>query len=211
MLQRASLCRALIHEPQLLMLDEPFGALDQFTREELWSVMQDLWMTRKPTVLLVTHDLKEAAFLANRICVMAARPGPHHRRQRGAVSAAAHGRDVLRPEFRRADAEAARDDRACAATPRRPRHERATSTAALLRRRSSSASSSSGRCSASASASRDIVLPRPSQIIVHAGRALAGDLAARDADALHDAGRLRARHRVRRPDRRADRLVAARL
>ena len=75
MMQRASLCRALIHEPQLLMLDEPFGALDQFTREELWGVMQDLWMTRKPTVLLVTHDLKEAAFLANRICVMQARPG----------------------------------------------------------------------------------------------------------------------------------------
>jgi NitT/TauT family transport system ATP-binding protein len=75
MMQRASLCRALIHEPQLLMLDEPFGALDQFTREELWGVMQDLWMTRKPTVLLVTHDLKEAAYLANRICVMQARPG----------------------------------------------------------------------------------------------------------------------------------------
>jgi NitT/TauT family transport system ATP-binding protein len=75
MLQRASLCRALIHEPQLLMLDEPFGALDQFTREELWSVMQDLWTIHRPTVLLVTHDLKEAGFLANRICVMAARPG----------------------------------------------------------------------------------------------------------------------------------------
>jgi NitT/TauT family transport system ATP-binding protein len=75
MLQRASLCRALIHEPQLLMLDEPFGALDQFTREELWAIMQDLWMTHRPTVLLVTHDLKEAAYLANRICVMQARPG----------------------------------------------------------------------------------------------------------------------------------------
>jgi NitT/TauT family transport system ATP-binding protein len=75
MLQRASLCRALIHDPQLLMLDEPFGALDQFTREELWAVMQDLWLTRKPTVVLVTHDLKEAAYLANRICVMQARPG----------------------------------------------------------------------------------------------------------------------------------------
>jgi NitT/TauT family transport system ATP-binding protein len=75
MLQRASLCRALIHEPQLLMLDEPFGALDQFTREELWGVMQELWSTHRPTVLLVTHDLKEAGFLANRICVMAARPG----------------------------------------------------------------------------------------------------------------------------------------
>ena len=75
MLQRASLCRALVHEPQLLMLDEPFGALDQFTREELWAVMQELWMKLKPTVLLVTHDLKEAGYLATRICVMRARPG----------------------------------------------------------------------------------------------------------------------------------------
>jgi NitT/TauT family transport system ATP-binding protein len=75
MMQRASLCRALIHDPQLLMLDEPFGALDQFTREELWVIMQDLWTTRRPTVLLVTHDLKEAGYLANRICVMQARPG----------------------------------------------------------------------------------------------------------------------------------------
>jgi NitT/TauT family transport system ATP-binding protein len=75
MLQRASLCRALVHEPQLLMLDEPFGALDQFTREELWAVMQELWMKLKPTVVLVTHDLKEAGYLANRICVMRSRPG----------------------------------------------------------------------------------------------------------------------------------------
>jgi NitT/TauT family transport system ATP-binding protein len=75
MLQRASLCRALIHEPELLMLDEPFGALDQFTREELWAIMQALWLARRPTVLLVTHDLKEAGYLANRICVMQARPG----------------------------------------------------------------------------------------------------------------------------------------
>lgn len=75
MLQRANLCRALIHEPRLLLLDEPFGALDQFTREELWGVLQELWLARKPTVLLVTHDLKEAGFLASRICVMSARPG----------------------------------------------------------------------------------------------------------------------------------------
>ncbi len=75
MLQRASLCRALVHEPQLLMLDEPFGALDQFTREELWAIMQELWTKLRPTVLLVTHDLKEAGYLANRICVMRARPG----------------------------------------------------------------------------------------------------------------------------------------
>jgi NitT/TauT family transport system ATP-binding protein len=75
MLQRASLCRALIHDPELLMLDEPFGALDQFTREELWAIMQELWLSRRPTVLLVTHDLKEAGYLASRICVMRARPG----------------------------------------------------------------------------------------------------------------------------------------
>ncbi len=75
MLQRANLCRALIHEPRMLLLDEPFGALDQFTREELWSILQDLWLAHGPTVLLVTHDLREAGFLASRICVMSARPG----------------------------------------------------------------------------------------------------------------------------------------
>ena len=75
MLQRASLCRALIHEPQLLLLDEPFGALDQFTREDLWGTLQDLWLTRQPTVLLVTHDLRESVYLATRIVVLSARPG----------------------------------------------------------------------------------------------------------------------------------------
>jgi NitT/TauT family transport system ATP-binding protein len=75
MQQRASLCRALIHDPTLLLLDEPFGALDQFTREELWEIMQSLWIEKRPTVLLVTHDLKEAGYLASRICVMQARPG----------------------------------------------------------------------------------------------------------------------------------------
>lgn len=75
MMQRANLCRALIHAPDLLLLDEPFGALDQFTREELWQTLQDLWIERKSTVILVTHDLREAAYLANRICVMSPRPG----------------------------------------------------------------------------------------------------------------------------------------
>jgi NitT/TauT family transport system ATP-binding protein len=64
-----------VHDPELLLLDEPFGALDQFTREELWDIMQKLWMDRRPTVLLVTHDLRESAYLANRICVMSSRPG----------------------------------------------------------------------------------------------------------------------------------------
>ncbi|MGN6461500.1 MAG: ABC transporter ATP-binding protein, partial [Pseudolabrys sp.] len=69
MQQRTSLCRALIHEPQLLMLDEPFGALDAFTREELWGVIRDLHASRKITVILVTHDLREAVFLADRVFV----------------------------------------------------------------------------------------------------------------------------------------------
>ena len=75
MLQRASLCRALIHDPRLLLLDEPFGALDAFTREDLWQVLQKLWMERNPTVILVTHDLREAVFLADTVHVMSARPG----------------------------------------------------------------------------------------------------------------------------------------
>jgi NitT/TauT family transport system ATP-binding protein len=75
MMQRTNLCRALIHEPDLLLLDEPFGALNQFTREELWATVQDLWSVKRTTVLLVTHDLREAGYLANRICVMSARPG----------------------------------------------------------------------------------------------------------------------------------------
>jgi NitT/TauT family transport system ATP-binding protein len=75
MQQRTSLCRALIHEPKLLMLDEPFGALDAFTREELWCVIRDLHAARKITIILVTHDLREAVFLADRIFVMSARPG----------------------------------------------------------------------------------------------------------------------------------------
>jgi NitT/TauT family transport system ATP-binding protein len=75
MQQRVSLCRALIHDPILLMLDEPFAALDAFTREELWLTLQDVFVARRPTVILVTHDLREAVFLADRVLVMSARPG----------------------------------------------------------------------------------------------------------------------------------------
>ena len=57
------------------MLDEPFAALDMFTREELWLALQDLWLAHRPTVILVTHDLREAVFLADRVLVMSARPG----------------------------------------------------------------------------------------------------------------------------------------
>jgi len=75
MQQRSNLCRALIHEPELLMLDEPFGALDAFTREELWGVMQTLWLEKRFTGVLVTHDLREAAYLADTVYVMSRRPG----------------------------------------------------------------------------------------------------------------------------------------
>ncbi len=75
MQQRVSICRALVHEPQLLLLDEPFAALDTFTREELWCVLRDLWALKRFTVVLVTHDLREATFLADTVYVMSKRPG----------------------------------------------------------------------------------------------------------------------------------------
>ncbi|OGA73278.1 MAG: nitrate ABC transporter ATP-binding protein [Betaproteobacteria bacterium RIFCSPLOWO2_12_FULL_65_14] len=75
MQQRVSICRALVHEPQLLLLDEPFAALDAFTREELWCLLRDLWARSRFTVVLVTHDLREATFLADTVYVMSKRPG----------------------------------------------------------------------------------------------------------------------------------------
>jgi NitT/TauT family transport system ATP-binding protein len=75
MQQRVSLCRSLIHRPEILLLDEPFAALDAFTREELWDVLQTLWIEQHFTVLLVTHDLIEATYLADSIHVMSNRPG----------------------------------------------------------------------------------------------------------------------------------------
>ena len=75
MQQRASICRALVHEPKMLLLDEPFGALDAFTREELWCTLRDLWTEQRFNVVLVTHDLRESVFLADTVYVMSKGPG----------------------------------------------------------------------------------------------------------------------------------------
>ncbi len=97
MQQRASLCRSLIHDPKLLMLDEPFGALDAFTREELWCVIRDLHQLKKFTVVLVTHDLREAVFLGDRIFCMSARPAASSPSARSIFPVRATSRSPTRP------------------------------------------------------------------------------------------------------------------
>lgn len=74
MRQRASLCRALVTRPEVLILDEPFGALDAFTREDLWQTMHALRREERFTCLLITHDLRESVYLADRVVVLSDRP-----------------------------------------------------------------------------------------------------------------------------------------
>jgi len=74
MRQRASLCRSLVHKPEVLILDEPFGALDAFTREDLWQTMHRLRAEEKFTGVLITHDLRESIFLAEEVIVLSGRP-----------------------------------------------------------------------------------------------------------------------------------------
>lgn len=74
MRQRASLCRALVHQPEVLILDEPFGALDAFTREDLWQTMHDVKAQEPFTAVLITHDLREAIFLGDQVVVLSGRP-----------------------------------------------------------------------------------------------------------------------------------------
>jgi len=74
MRQRASLCRALVHKPEVLIMDEPFGALDAFTREDLWQTMRDLRAQEPFTAVLITHDLRESVFLGDQVVVLSGRP-----------------------------------------------------------------------------------------------------------------------------------------
>jgi NitT/TauT family transport system ATP-binding protein len=74
MRQRAAICRALVHDPALLLMDEPFSALDAITRDEMNAALLDIWEQYRKTVVFVTHSIREAVFLSDRVLVMARRP-----------------------------------------------------------------------------------------------------------------------------------------
>ena len=141
MQHRASIVRALVHDPKLLIMDEPFAALDAITREQMATELQRIWMDSRKTVMFITHSISEAVFLSDRIAVMSARPGrivdifnnraPRPRSFADLLSPAlaelsAEIRRSLRPRLRRIDDRASRmadivntEPKAAEAVPRR--------------------------------------------------------------------------------------------
>ena len=105
MQQRTALARALANDPKILLLDEPFGALDNQTRALMQELLLGIWEADRKTVLFVTHDIEEAIFMANRVAVMSARPGRIKTEVRIDLPHPRHYRMKTSPEFSRYKAE----------------------------------------------------------------------------------------------------------
>ena len=129
MQQRAALVRALSFKPSVLLMDEPFGALDAFTREEMNQLVEEIWLDTPTTIVFITHSIEEAIFLSDRIVVMSPRPGRVAKHPRGAVPAAALARDHgdqggLRPHQHHQDGDRRRAEEPLRAPPTPSRRSR---------------------------------------------------------------------------------------